>query len=122
MHGAFEIFLAELLQAPVHVVPECLTDIEVLAGDLNLHGFRKSFSATSSYKTWARELLTSIKLNVFPVKIKASLAAWCCTRRGPQIGAETSPAQASSQLPSGLPTGPSGGAGSTMEYLVIPDI
>jgi hypothetical protein len=38
MHGAFKIFLAELLQAPVYVDPECLTDIDVLAGDLNLHG------------------------------------------------------------------------------------
>jgi hypothetical protein len=38
MHRAFKIFLAELLQALINMVPECLTDIEVLAGDLNLHG------------------------------------------------------------------------------------
>jgi hypothetical protein len=38
MHRAFKIFLAELLQALLYVDPECLTDIDVLAGDLNLHG------------------------------------------------------------------------------------
>src|SRR5204863_8836977 len=83
MHGAFEIFLAELLQAPVYVVPECLTDIEVLAGDLDLHGFRKSFSATSSYKTWAREMLTSTNLKMFLVEIKASLVTHVNSRSGP---------------------------------------
>jgi hypothetical protein len=83
MHGAFKIFLAELLQAPVHVVPECLTDIEVLAGDLDLHGFRKSFSATSSYKTWAREMLTSTNLKMFLAEIKAGLVTHLNSSPGP---------------------------------------
>jgi hypothetical protein len=105
MHGAFKIFLAELLQALIYMDPECLTDIEVLAGDLDLHGFRKSFSATSSYKTWAREMLTSTNLKMFLVEIKASLVTHQDTGSGPQNGAETSRVGASSQLLTGFRLG-----------------
>jgi hypothetical protein len=71
VHRAFKIFLPELLQALVYMGSECLTDIEVLAGDLNLHGYRKSFFAIPCYKTWAREMLTSTNLKMILLVIEA---------------------------------------------------
>jgi hypothetical protein len=90
MHCAFKILLPELLQALVYMGPECLTDIEVLAGDLNLHGYRKSFFAIPHYKTWAREMLTSTILKIFP---GGNQSLSCYTSQHPTRplnGAETS--------------------------------
>jgi hypothetical protein len=50
MNRAIKVFLAELVEALFNMGPEGLTDIEVLAGDFNLHGFRISFFATPTLR------------------------------------------------------------------------